>query len=84
MSIEGQSHFLTVFFLQVLYVLCFYKAQISGERLQDIGPLFLNMKPPKGKKKVTCSFLDLCLRSLTSKILGSAWWLRSRPPDSEV
>ena len=57
MSIEGQSHFLTLFFSQVLYVLCFFKAQISGERLQDIGPLFLNMMSSKGKKKVTGHFL---------------------------
>ena len=37
MSIEGhrQGHFLTLFFLQVLYILCLYEAQISGERLQD-------------------------------------------------
>ena len=34
MNIEGQGHFLTLFF-QVLYVLCLYMAQISGERLQD-------------------------------------------------
>ena len=36
MSIEGhcQGHFLTLFF-QVLYILCVYEAQISGERLQD-------------------------------------------------
>ena len=36
MSIEGhrQAHFLTLFF-QVLYILCLYEAQISGERLQD-------------------------------------------------
>ena len=35
MSIEGhrQGHFLTLFF-QVLYILCLYEAQISGERLQ--------------------------------------------------
>ena len=33
-SIEGQGHFLTLFF-QVLYILCLYEAQISGERLQD-------------------------------------------------
>ena len=33
-SNEGQSHFLTLFF-QVLYILCLYEAQISGERLQD-------------------------------------------------
>ena len=32
-SIEGQGHFLT--FFQVLYILCLYEAQISGERLQD-------------------------------------------------
>ena len=30
MRIEGQGYF-----YQVLYVLCLYKAQISGERLQD-------------------------------------------------
>ena len=37
MSIEGhrQGHFLTLFFFQVLYSLCLYEAQISGERLQD-------------------------------------------------
>ena len=60
--------------------------QISGERLQDIGPLFLNMKPSRRKKKVTWSFLDLRLRSLTAESLGSAvaWWSRSRPPDPEV
>ena len=34
MSIEGQGHFLTLFF-QVLYILCLYEAQISGERLRD-------------------------------------------------
>ena len=32
--ISGLGHFLTLFF-QVLYVLCFYQVQISGERLQD-------------------------------------------------
>ena len=43
MSIEGQGHFLTLFF-QVLYTLCLYEAQISGERLQsvNIGPLVQN------------------------------------------
>ena len=44
------------------------------------GPLVLNMKPSKGRKKVTWSFLDLRLRSFTSEILGSAvaWWSRSQ------
>ena len=37
MSIEGQGHFLTCLF-QVLYILCLYEAQISGERLQDHWP----------------------------------------------
>ena len=35
MSIEAQGHFLT-FFFQVLYVLCLYEAQLSGERLQNV------------------------------------------------
>ena len=53
---------------------------------RTIGPLVSNMKPSKGKKKVTCSFLDLRLRSFTSEILGSAvaCWSRSRTPDPEV
>ena len=52
--------------------------QVSVYRI--IGPLVLNMKPSKGKKKVTWSFLDLRLRSFKSEILGSAvvWWSRSR------
>ena len=54
---------------------------------RTICPLVLNIKPSKGKKKVTLSFLNLRLRSLfTSEILGSAvaWWSRSRTPDPEV
>ena len=52
--------------------------QVSVYR--NTGPLVLNMKPDNGKKKVTWSFLDLCLRSFTSEILGSAvaWWSRSQ------
>ena len=52
--------------------------QVSVYR--NTGPLVLNMKPSKGKKKVTRSFLDLRLRSFTSEILGSAVarWSRSR------
>ena len=52
--------------------------QVSVYR--DTGPLVLNMKTSKGKKKVTWSFHDLRLRSFTSGILGSAvaWWSRSR------
>ena len=51
--------------------------QVSVNR--NTGSLVLNMKPSKGKKKVTWSFLDLRLRSFTSEILGSAvaWWSRS-------
>ena len=53
---------------------------------RTIGPLVLRMKPSKGKKKVTWSFLNLRLSSFTSEILGSAvaWWSRSRTPDPEV
>ena len=49
------------------------------------GPLVLNMKPSKEKKKVTWSFLDLRLRSFTSEILGSAvaWWSTSRIQTSD-
>ena len=52
---------------------------------KTIGPLVLNMKPSKRKKKVTWSFLNLRLSSFTSEILGSAvaWWSRSRTPDPE-
>ena len=52
--------------------------QVSVYR--NTGPLVLNTKPSKRKKKVTWSFLDLRLRSFTSEILGStvAWWSRSR------
>ena len=58
--------------------------QVSVYR--TIARLVLNMKPSKGEKKVTWSFLDLRLRSFTSEILGSAvaWWSRSRTPDPEV
>ena len=38
---------------------------------RTIGPLVLNMKPSKGEKKVTWSFLNLRLSSFTSDILGS-------------
>ena len=53
---------------------------------RTIGPLVLNMKPSKGKKNVTWSFLNLRLRSFAYEILGSsvAWWSRSRTPDPEV
>ena len=53
---------------------------------RTIGPLVLNIKPSKGKKKETWSFLNLRLSSFTSEILGSevAWWSRSRTPDPEV
>ena len=52
--------------------------QVSVYR--NTGPLVLNMKPSKGKKKVTWSFLGLRLRSFKSETLGSAvaWWSRSR------
>ena len=43
MSIEGQGHFLTLFF-QVLYILCLYEAHISGERLQDHWSSGLNLQ----------------------------------------
>ena len=53
---------------------------------RTIGPLVLNMKPSKGKKKVTWSFLNLRLSSFKSEILGSsvAWLSRSRTQDPEV
>ena len=53
---------------------------------RTIGPLVLNMKPSKEKKKVMWSFLNLRLSSFTSEILGSAvaWWSRYRTPDPEV
>ena len=53
---------------------------------RTIDPRIINMKPSKGKKKVTWSFLDLRLRSFTSEILGIAvaWWSRSRTPDPAV
>ena len=38
---------------------------------RTIGSQVLNMKPSKGKKKVTWSFLNLRLSSFTSEILGS-------------
>ena len=42
MSIEGQGHFFTIYFPgYVCFVL--YKAKLSGERLQDLGPLVLNL-----------------------------------------
>ena len=53
-----------------------YQVSVYG----NTGLLVLNMKPSKGKQKVTWSFLDLRLRSFKSEILGSAvaWWSRSR------
>ena len=39
MSIEGQAHFFTVFFFQVLYVLCFTRPRYQVSVYRTIGPL---------------------------------------------
>ena len=41
MSIEGQGHFFTIFFFQVLYVLCFTEPRYQVSVYRTIGPLVL-------------------------------------------
>ena len=86
MSIEGQSHFLTLVFTGFVCFFASTRPRYQVSVYMTIGPLVLNMKPSKGKKKVTWPFLDLRLRSFTSEILGIAvaWLSRSRTPDPEV
>ena len=39
MSIEGQGHFFTIYFSQVLYVLCFTRSRYQVSAYRTIGPL---------------------------------------------
>ena len=41
-SIEGQGHFFTIYFFQVLYVLCFTRPRYQVSVYWTIGPLVLD------------------------------------------